>query len=169
MAELVTDRLLLRPLAIEVCQAIVSGTPGQYSWAPGYPTDGDVVIASIAVEAGAAYDSTTPWGPLQICLNDANRTAIGGVGAIHPPDEAGSVEVGYGIAESVRGRGLALEAVNAFIASLRLLEVRTVVAVISPGNGPSQRLAQSAGFVYQDLFDAGDDGVMQRWTLDLAQ
>jgi hypothetical protein len=167
MVEIVTERLVLRPLLIEVCQAIIDGDPGTRSWVDGYPTEGDVVVASIALEAGSDYDATTPWGPFQICLNNAQATAIGGVGAIHAPDPDGSVELGYGIAESMRGSGFASEAVAGFIATLPALGVRTVVAVIAPGNEASQRLAAATGFSFVDMIDAGEDGIAQRWELKL--
>ena len=167
MVEITTERLLLRPLSIEVCTAILHGDSGSQSWVEGYPTEGDVVVASIVVEAGSDYDPTTAWGPFQICLNDSQTTAIGGVGAIHAPDSTGSVEIGYGIAESMRGRGFAAEAITGFIATLPALGVRTVVAVIAPGNEPSQRLAMAAGFRFVDMIDAGEDGIAQRWELAL--
>ena len=169
MVEIVTERLVLRSLPLEVCAAIVAGDRGSNAWADGYPTDGDVVVASIATEAGEHYDLSTPWGPFQICLNDAQATAIGGVGAIHAPDSMGSVEIGYGIAESMRGKGLALEAVTAFIATLPTMGVRTVVAVISPDNHPSLRLATAAGLSFVGMIETEDDGIMQRWERRLGE
>jgi len=167
MVEILTERLCLRPLTSDVCAAIVDGDPGTRSWADGYPTEGDVVVASIAREAGAHHDPDTPWGPFQICLNDAAATAIGGVGAIHAPDPAGSIEIGYGIAESMRGQGLAREAVAGLIATWPALGVRKVVAVISPDNRASARLASATGFHFVRMVDTDDDGLMQHWELDL--
>jgi RimJ/RimL family protein N-acetyltransferase len=117
------------------------------------------------LDAGDALDPTTPWGPFQICLNDLDLTAIGGVGALYAPDDTGELELGYGIAESARGQGLASEAVVAFMNSLDGLGVSTVVAVIAPDNLPSQRLVERLGFTFDLLITTDQDGEMQRWTL----
>ena len=159
----IPSRVVLHPLTLELSSSITSGMPSGQAWAAGYPTEGDLVVASITLEAGDAHDSTTPWGPFQVCLADHDNTAIGGVGAIHPPDASGEVEIGYGIAESMRGQGLALEAVRIFMDSVRDQGVNTFVAVISPENVPSQRLAERAGFTFERLITTDQDGEMQRW------
>jgi RimJ/RimL family protein N-acetyltransferase len=163
MAQSIASRVVLRPLTLELSRSITAGVPSGQEWAEGYPTEGDVVIASIALEAGDAHDATTPWGPFQVCLADEVNTAIGGVGAIHPPDASGEVEIGYGIAESARGQGLALEAVQLFMRSVLAHGVRTFIAVISPENHDSQRLAERAGFTFERMISTEHDGDMQRW------
>ena len=165
MSASTVPRVVLHPLTLELSSSITTGIPSGQVWADGYPTPGDLVIASIALEAGEAYDSRSPWGPFQVCLADAQNTAIGGVGAIHPPDASGEVEIGYGIAESMRGQGLALEAVRMFMDSVRDLGVNTFVAVISAENLPSQRLAERAGLTFERMITTDQDGDMQRWTV----
>jgi RimJ/RimL family protein N-acetyltransferase len=163
MTQSIAPRVVLHPLTLELSGSITAGIPSAQAWAAGYPTEGDLVIAAITLEAGDAHDASTPWGPFQVCLADAENTAIGGVGAIHPPDVSGEVEIGYGIAESVRGQGLALEAVRMFMDSVRDLGVSTFVAVISPENVASQRLAERAGFTFDRMIMTDQDGDMQRW------
>ena len=167
MTDIFTERLILRPLTLETCRSIAAGVPDEQNWAPGYPTEGDHVVASIALEAGDRHDASTPWGPFQICMRDEALTAIGGVGALHPPDSAGELEIGYGIAESVRGQGLATEAVTGFIDSIRGFGVNTVVALISPENSASQACAKRSGLTFEHLVRTDQDGQMQRWVLHL--
>jgi RimJ/RimL family protein N-acetyltransferase len=65
-----------------------------------------------------------------------------------PPDEDGDVEIGYGFAEPVRGRGLASEFVAALAQHLLARPgVRRVVArAVLADNIPSRRALERAGF-----------------------
>ncbi len=64
------------------------------------------------------------------------------------PPENGAVEIGYGLREGFCGRGYMTEAVRALTAwALRQKGVCAVEAETEPGNTPSQRVLQRAGFV----------------------
>jgi [ribosomal protein S5]-alanine N-acetyltransferase len=73
---------------------------------------------------------------------------IGDAGTHGPPDAAGDVEVGFGLAEPSRGRGYASELVPALArALLARPEVRRVVArEVLADNVPSRRALERAGF-----------------------
>ena len=73
---------------------------------------------------------------------------IGDCGWFGPPDARGDVEIGYGLAEPSRGRGLSSEFVPALAqALLARPEVRRVVArEVLAGNTPSRRALERAGF-----------------------
>jgi RimJ/RimL family protein N-acetyltransferase len=70
-------------------------------------------------------------------------------------DEAGDIEIGYGLAEPYRGRGFGSELVKAFSFSLLRQEgIRRVVARHVPvDNIPSRRALESAGSVLEDADD----------------
>ena len=72
---------------------------------------------------------------------------IGDIGFHGPPDEAGTVEIGYGIVEQYRGRGLVGESA---VAICRLacswLEVTRIVAQTEEGNAASAGVLGHAGF-----------------------
>ena len=132
------------------------------SWAADYPTEGDLVVAGIAVEAGEHYDETGVFGVYQVLLADSGEV-VGGIGFIHPP-ELGEVEVGYGLAESVRGRGFASEALRAVSTWAAEHGVATIVAMTATDNMASQRVVERVGFTRlpEPVVDP-EDGPMWRW------
>lgn len=71
---------------------------------------------------------------------------VGDCGWFGPPDDAGEVEIGYGLAPSARGQGLGTAAVQALLAWVREQGARHVRAEVLPGNEPSLRLLARLGF-----------------------
>jgi RimJ/RimL family protein N-acetyltransferase len=135
-----TERLDLVPLTDAEAEAILQGRREGRPWSPGYPTPGDV-------ETAAWPAPTDPrWRTLQL-VERATGLVIGAIGC-HGAPEGGIVEIGYGIAEETRGRGLATEAVAALVEFLEAQpEVRTVRAATDADNVPSQRVLERCGFV----------------------
>ena len=165
--DLRTERLLLERLTIDEARAVVALDRHGRAWAADYPTEGDLVVAGIACEAGEHYDETGEFGVYQVRLADTG-VAVGGIGFIHPP-EAGEVEVGYGLAESARGRGLATEALRAMTALAAQHGVALMVAVTSMDNVASQRVLERAGFTrLPGTIQDDEDGPMLRWELPLS-
>ena len=84
----------------------------------------------------------------------ATGQAIGDAGWKGAPGADGTAEIGYGLAASVRGRGLGTELVGALAAwALRQPGCGTVRAEVLPGNLPSRRALERTGFTCQ-----GEDG-----------
>jgi len=72
---------------------------------------------------------------------------VGDVGFIGPPDEAGSIEVGYSVISDRRRRGYATEAAGAIVEwALSQPGVRDVVAGCDADNVPSIRTLERLGF-----------------------
>jgi RimJ/RimL family protein N-acetyltransferase len=161
-----TDRLLLDTLSRDEARAIHDGDREGRRWALDYPTDGDAVVAAIVVEAGEHYDEDTPLGVLQIRFADSGE-AIGGIGFLSAVDDDGAAEVGYGIAESHRDRGLASEALRAVCAHAAVVGVRRVDALTAADNLASQRVLQRCGFTRLAEIEVTDEGPMLRWQLSL--
>ena len=168
--EVRTERLLLARLTLDEARAVVALDRDGRAWAGDYPTEGDLVVAGIACEAGEHYDETGAFGVYQVRLRETGD-AVGGIGFIHPPEQ-GEVEVGYGLAESARGRGLATEALRAVAAWAKEHGVTLLVAMTALDNLPSQRVLERAGFSRLpgtvEEGDDGGDGPMLRWELSLA-
>lgn len=150
-----TERLLLRPLTLPLARAIVAGERGE-DWAAGFPQEGDVTVASMLV-AGAQGSSAPPhhaaydvphdeepplWGAWTI----THEGVLVGTAGFHGPPVADEVEIGYGLAGELQGRGLMGEAVAALLELAASLGVRSAVAHVAPGNEPSLRLLRRAGF-----------------------
>ncbi len=117
----------------------------QDRWHPSYPRRDDVDAASLVREPA------DPWGPRHIVLG---HQAVGSIGCFGPPDGA-EAEVGYGVVEEVRGRGIATEALTALAAEADRLGVR-LRASVAPHNTASLRVLARCGFT--ELRGSTEDG-----------
>ena len=140
------DRLTLHELTPDVGRG-ASGTAatGGWEWAPGGPHEGSRFAAGKMLAGMEAGRHRTGWGAYVMVRTEDDR-AIGGIG-FHGPPEDGRVEVGYDLAESVRGQGYATESLRALTAwALAQPDVETVYATTDADNTASQRVLERAGF-----------------------
>lgn len=114
-------------------------------WAPDFPFDGDVIAATAFLRATAEHGEQRPFGFYRI-TRAADGLAIGGIGFKGQP-QGGSVEVGYGLAPSARGRGYAAEALAALVTMATDHGLTHVIADTDTDNIASQRTLERAGFV----------------------
>lgn len=115
-------------------------------------------------EAVAADPVSTRWGTRLFVL-DEPRTLVGWGGFKGPPRDA-AVELGYEIAPSWRGRGLAGAAVQELLReAFASSEVRTVLAHTLAEPGPSVRVLERAGFVHDG--EVADDEAGTAWRFRL--
>jgi [ribosomal protein S5]-alanine N-acetyltransferase len=120
---------------------------------PGWATFAEAlphVRDALASDPGGAR-----WGPRLFMAGDPPELV--GWGGFKGPPADGAVELGYEIAESRRGRGLATEAVAAMLAEASgAAEVREVVAHTLPEPSASTRVLEKAGFAFDG--EAEEDG-----------
>ena len=148
-----TDRLQLVALNVDEFRAMLADDRSGRGWVDDYPTDGDLVLAPILIERGdPAATVDAPWGPCQVRLR-ASGLAIGGVGFKGRPDQEGEVEIGYGFAESMSGRGYATEAAAALIGVGRRAGLTAVIAETHQANRASQRVLERLEFVTTHRID----------------
>ena len=122
---------------------LIAQAPAGARWAPDYPTDGSLACAA-AVIAAADAGRTDPFGAF--CILDADGTTIGDLLIHAPPDAHGTVDIGYGVAPSARGRGLATAAVVALIGwAFTHPAVRRVTANTTDDNVGSVGVMRRAG------------------------
>jgi ribosomal-protein-alanine N-acetyltransferase len=153
-----TERLDLVPVEPPDAHAVLSGER-RPEWAGDYPTEGDLVIASLISETSVVR--TDAYVPYKIILR-ASGQVIGGCGFLGPPDSTGSVEIGYGLAPSQRGKGIATEAVKGLVdQAWRDPVVKLVFAFTDKDNEPSQGVLRRAGFLQID-----SDSDQLRWEID---
>jgi ribosomal-protein-alanine N-acetyltransferase len=158
--DLVTDRLLLRPVTAEHVAAVVAGQR-QPDWAADFPSEGDRVIAGMLTRQGVPTGSDAVFGQ-RLVVERETGLVVGGIGLFGLPAD-GRVELGYGIVESRRGRGYATEAARAMVEiALGLPRVSEVVAGVDPANPASVRVLEKAGFAYQRRTGAEDVYVVPR-------
>ena len=151
---IVTRRLLLVQLGVEEAVALVDGRGGtSRPWAPGYPDDGALMAAGLIMTAARHGRDLAPFGTYEIIRRE-DGAVIGAAGFYGPPDETGSVRVGYGLAESARGRGYAAEALRGLLEWARGQDGLTAVtADTTRANVASQRVMERAG-----MQRVGEDG-----------
>ncbi|USA05322.1 GNAT family N-acetyltransferase [Streptomyces lydicamycinicus] len=139
---MLTARLLLRPWTDGELAAVLDGT-SQPHWAADFPADGDRIIAGFTAENP---DARGVYGQRQILERDGGRV-VGAIGLFWPPRD-GSLEFGYGIVPSRRGRGYATEAARAMVAfACTAPGVHTVCADVELSNPASGRVLEKAGLV----------------------
>ena len=144
------DAVTLTPLSRSGAQDIVDGTR-QETWAAGFPTLGDVMVAGRILEGTwLPVADDHPWGVWTISFEG---TVIGGIGFHSAPDDDGRVEIGYGIAEEYRGQGITTAAVGMLLDIARDAGARVVFATTDPENRASQRVLEHCGFTHDGMAD----------------
>jgi RimJ/RimL family protein N-acetyltransferase len=97
-------------------------------------------------------------------VNRQSGSVIGSVGFKGPPDEAGMVEIAYGIVPVFQGRGYATEAAEACVAfAFGDDRVRLVRAHTLPTFNASTRVLAKCGFAYIGEVVDPEDGLVWRW------
>jgi RimJ/RimL family protein N-acetyltransferase len=92
--------------------------------------------------------------------------AVGSAGFKGPPEEAGIVEIAYGVAPNYEGRGLATEAARALGAfALDVSQVTLVRAHTLPAANATTRVLAKCGFRHVGEVVDPDDGLVWRWEL----
>lgn len=141
--DVTTDRLILHPLTPAEARRIVDHRPEPGDrWHERYPFEDELD----PLRSLAKAEHSDPVFTLYMIRTAADGLAVGGIGFFGPPGEDGAVELGYGLVEPLRGRGLATEALVAF-ARLALEHGATQArADTTPDNVASQRVLVKAGF-----------------------
>ena len=152
-APLQTARLRLEPVTAETARAVVAGdlsglAAAGLTAAEGWPHEDTADGLGMTVKSG--YPPS--W------LVTAGGAVIGDCG-LHggpagPVDEAGRVEIGYGLAAPSRGQGYGSEVVAAITGWLLAQPgIRQVRACTLTDNMPSRRVLEKAGFAYTGIED----------------
>ena len=101
---IVTERLILAPLAEDVARACLAGDLSVVTRAEGWPHDDTLDALRMAT---APDRRSTVW------LVMLGNVVIGECGTVGGVDDAGAIEVGYDLAPEHRGRGYGNEVVRA--------------------------------------------------------
>ena len=107
-------------------------------------------------EGGRTAAGWYGWYALRKADDDTPRTLIGAGGFMGPPDEAGTVEIGYSVAADWRGQGLATELVAGLVQqAANTSMVRRMVAHPGADDPASQQVLLHNGF---ELLGPAEDG-----------
>jgi RimJ/RimL family protein N-acetyltransferase len=137
--------LTIRPLTSQDADFLVESTrtePGTAMWGP-RPV-GPYTLAD-AVAALRAWDSNGHTS----CGIFAGTDLVGALGLM--PDGPGSAELAYWVRPEQRGRGIAPRAVRALTDWALQGGLRRVWLEIEPSNTASLRVAERAGFTFEEL------------------
>jgi ribosomal-protein-alanine N-acetyltransferase len=137
-----TPRLVLEPISAKQGQAILAGDISAIQAGEGWPLAETIQPFETAAKHGVVLPA---WF---VTLGDV---VIGDIHTHGDVDDAGDIEIGYGLAEPYRGRGYGTELVKGISQwLLRRTDVERVVARHVPvENTPSRRALESAGFVLE--------------------
>lgn len=112
----------------------------------------------------AAAKTADPWLHGFALTERSSGAAVGAASFKGPPDDAGAVEIAYGIAPEHRGKGYATEAAAALTAfALRNGDVRVVRAHTRPEPNASTRVLTKCGFQRIGEVIDPEDGLVWRW------
>lgn len=119
---LLTPRLTLEPITLEMVEAVFAGdrrraeVAAEASLPDAWPGRALIERAFTAsLEAIRADPATRLWGDRLMITRDGARRILGSVIFHGRPCEDGIAEVGYGVEESSQGQGLATEATRACV------------------------------------------------------
>ena len=160
----------------ETLAVVVQVSPARLDWLEAL-AEGDHVFTErfgIAVEAGwagfpEALPATVetarrrpedPWGTQLFFDNDG---ALVGLGGFYGPPVDGMVEIGYAVAPSRQGRGIATAAVKILLARAAEAGVPLVIAHTLAAVNPSTGVLGKIGFVRTSAQDDPDLGEVWRW------
>jgi RimJ/RimL family protein N-acetyltransferase len=127
--------------AVEAAEALVGAR-----LPPWWLGDPDVRAGlSIQLRALRADPAEAPWR-IRLMVLGEERRVIGSIDMKGPPGPDGTVDMGWAVEPTYRGRGFATEAARAVLAWLAVQPgVRRVTARIQPENLPSIRVARRLG------------------------
>jgi RimJ/RimL family protein N-acetyltransferase len=136
----------VRALAIKDAAMLVDATSRESAPALWGPRPAEPYSLHDAQAALLAWDPAA-GGQFSIGIL-RGQALLGAVGLM--PDHSGSIELAYWIRPEQRGRGIASRAVSATtLWAHRSLAVPRIWLEIHPGNGPSLRVAQRAGYHFE--------------------
>jgi len=134
-------------------------------WHPDYPRKDDLdAVSMIAAQSARDAEVDLSWSPRHV-VRAYDGLVVGSVGFFGAPvpgdDGVPEAELGYGLVEDARGRGVATEAVAGLLAHTDQAGVR-VRASVQPDNTASVRVLAKCGFTQLRGSDEDGNLVMAR-------
>ena len=153
---ILTSRLMLVPstqalLSLEMADmaafANLLGVSIPEDWPPGeYDRDAMQFFIEKLTEGGSDAVGWYGWYAIRQATQHEPATLVGGGGYLGPPDETGTVEIGYSISERWRGQSLAQELVTALVDNALRSGATKIIAHTRPDNPASVAVLRKCGF-----------------------
>jgi ribosomal-protein-alanine N-acetyltransferase len=97
-------------------------------------------------------------------VDRSESIVVGNTAFVGPPNDAGEVEIAYGVTPSYEGRGYATQAAAALTdLAFSNDRVKTVVAHTLPETNASTRILKKNGFTFAGEVEHPEDGLIWRW------
>ncbi|MER5808531.1 GNAT family N-acetyltransferase [Streptomyces sp. NPDC002033] len=153
-----TERLVLRELTADQVAALLDENATSEDWTDGYPLPGSKYAAT---GFGRRTADQMRYGFGMYHLVRASDGLVIGEMGFHQPPSGGTVEVGFGLAESCRGAGYATEALTGLARwAFSQPGVDRIVGRTTESNTPSQGVLTRTGFTH-----VSRDGEIERFVL----
>jgi len=159
---LITERLVLESGSAETFAVAAADDPAALAralscrmradWPPRIDDDGQMAREGFAYVRDLLRKdpSLEGWWGWWVLLRAPDRVLIGAVSPKGPPDQAGTVEVSYGIIASEQGKGYATEATRGLIEWVeRDPRTTAIVAETFPQLGASLAVMRKCGLAHQ--------------------
>jgi RimJ/RimL family protein N-acetyltransferase len=164
-----TPRLILSRSTVGRLSALITG-PQEYQRVFGQAVEEGYVsapgILEFSLQQARASTDDRPWWLLYLIVNRQDDRLIGLCGYAGPPGDDGYVEICYGVAPALSGRGLATEAALALATyAFARPAVSGIRAHTHPVPGASTRILTKCGFTRTGDFQDPDEGRVWRWEL----
>lgn len=146
-----TERLVLHPLPLPVLDAVLSGDlDAARALVPYDITETtfaeDEYVLGLRQAQLRADPGELPWLYRAAVLSGTRQVVARG-GFHAPPDDEGSVEIGYSVQPDQRGRGLATELARGLLGWAAAQGAARCVASVRPDNAASLVVVDRLGFV----------------------
>lgn len=151
--EVSSPRLVLAPMTLDLMDALIRGHREIAQPMIGYRLpeswpQGDEAVLRFRSTIARAEPEALPLLLRAMVLRADPEVMVGRIGFHGPPDDDGTLEIGYKVFPEFRRRGYAREAVLAMLRwAQRDPRVRRFRASVSPENLPSRHLVTGLGFV----------------------
>ena len=153
MFDLLTDRLILRPLVLQDAPDFFEyrSDPDANRFQGWIPEKLQDAKDFIQYRVSPSLNVPDTWTQLAIVHKNSGEL-IGDIGIYFLPDNQYEVKLGYTLSSEHQGKGYASEALSALIEYLKLdLAKNRFIALISPENTPSINLVKRLGFIQLDI------------------
>jgi RimJ/RimL family protein N-acetyltransferase len=169
--DVVTERLRLVELPADVLDALINKDRDAARALSGLPLDladfaGDEYVLAMRRRQLRTDPTEQPW-LLRAMVQLNGGKVVGRIGFHGPPDEDGTVEIGYVVRRTQRRNGYATEAVRGLLEWGARHGATRCLAAISPGNTASLALARRLGFLRIGQQVDEVDGLELVFALDL--
>ena len=145
-----TKRLILMPITLEITESLINGSSNEaqklgINTDGKWPTEDTMDILPFIFKSLKKNKIPSGFETWMIIKKD-NMQVVGDIGFKGKPDEKGEVEIGYGLVENERGKGIGFESLKSIIDwGISQKSVNVIKADCLINNKASTRILEKVG------------------------